>query len=81
MINVVITIKSVMKYIVLNFGAILKRMVKVAKLNSQKLKLQCRVHMKFIYKRKLIKTRLFTKKRKQLKIPTLFLFLLFLPYP
>ena len=64
MINVVITTKSVTNYIFLNFGVILKRMVKVAKLNSQKLKLQCRVHMKFIYKRKLIKTRIFTKEKK-----------------
>ena len=55
MINVVITTTSVTKCIFLNFGAILKRMVKVAKLNSHKLKLQCRIHMKFIYKRKLIK--------------------------
>ena len=51
--NVVITTTSVTKYIFLNFGAILKRMVKVAKLSSHKLKLQCRVHIKFIYKRKL----------------------------
>ena len=80
MINVVITITSVAKCIFLNFGAIPKRMVKVAKLNSHKLKLKCRIHMKFIYKRKLIKKRLFTNKRK-LKIPTLFLFLLFFPYP
>ena len=35
MINVVITTTSVMKCIFLNFGAIPKRMVKVAKLNSQ----------------------------------------------
>ena len=50
-----------MKCIFLNFGAIPKRMVKVAELNSQKLKLQCRVHMKFIYKNKI---KLFTKKIK-----------------
>ena len=51
--NVLITTTSVMKCIFLNFGAIPKRMVKVAKLSSHKLKLQCRVHIKFIYKRKL----------------------------
>ena len=77
MINVVITTESVMKCIFLNFGAILKRMVKVAKLNSQKLKVQCRVHIKFIYKNKI---KLFTEKKQKLKIPTLFLFLFF-PYP
>ena len=77
MINVVITIKSVTKCIFLNFGAILKRMVKLAKLNSQKPKLQCRVHIKFIYKNKI---KLIYRKKTTLKIPTLFLFLL-LPYP
>ena len=64
MINVVITTKSVTKCIFLNFGAIPKRMVKVAKLYSQKLKLQCRVHIKFTYKNKI---KLFTEKK--LKIP------------
>ena len=49
--NVVITTTSVMKCIFLNFGAIPKRMVKVAKL-----KLQCRVHIKFIYVQKINKT-------------------------
>ena len=77
MTNVVITTKSVTKCIFLNFGAIPKRMVKLAKLISQKLKLQCRVHIKFIYKNK---SKVFTEKKTKLKIPTLFLFLL-LPYP
>ena len=52
--NVVITTTSVMKCIFLNFGAIPKRMVKVAKLSSHKLKLQCRVHNIYLQK-KLIK--------------------------
>ena len=75
MINVVITTKSLTKCIFLNFGAILKRMAKIA-LNSQKL--LCRLHIKFIYKNKI---KLFTEKKKKLEILTLFLFLLFLPYP
>ena len=44
--NVVITTTSVTKCIFLNFGAILKRMVKVAKL-----KLQCRVHNIYLQKK------------------------------
>ena len=48
--NVVITTTSVTKCIFLNFGAILKRMVKVAKLSSHKLKLQCRVHNIYLQK-------------------------------
>ena len=68
MINVVITTKSVMKCIFLNFGAIPKRMAKITKLNSQKLKLLCRLHIKFIYKNKI---KLFTEKTK-LKISTTF---------
>ena len=59
MINVVITTKFITKCIFLNFGVILKRLVKLAKLNSQKLKPQCRVHIKFIYKNKI---KLFTEK-------------------
>ena len=62
--NVVITTKLVTKCIFLNFGAIPKRMVKSAKLNSQKLKLQCRVHKNLFTKIKLNKV--FTKKQ-QLK--------------
>ena len=78
--NVVITTTSVMKCIFLNFGAIPKRMVKVAKLSSHKLKLQCRVHNIYLQKIKLNKV--FTEKNNlKLKIPTLFLFLLFFPYP
>ena len=49
--NVVITTISVTKCIFLNFGPIPKRMVKVAKL-----KLQCRVYIKFIYVQKKNKT-------------------------
>ena len=44
--NVVITTTSVTKCIFLNFGAIPKRMVKVAKL-----KLQCRVHNIYLQKK------------------------------
>ena len=55
--NVVITTTSVTKCIFLkNFGAILKRMVKVAKL-----KLQCRVHNIYLQKNKLNKV--FTEKK------------------
>ena len=79
--NVVITTTSVTKCIFLkNFGAIPKRMVKVAKL-----KLQCRVHNIYLQKYKLNKV--FTEKKylqkknkRKLKIPTLFIFLFF-PYP
>ena len=78
--NVVITTTSVTKCIFLNFGAIPKRMVKVAKLSSHKLKLQCRVHNIYLQKIKLNKV--FTEENNlKLKIPTLFLFLLFFPYP
>ena len=78
--NVVITTTSVTKCIFLNFGAIPKRMVKVAKLSFHKLKLQCRVHNIYLQKIKLNKV--FTEKNNlKLKIPTLFLFLLFFPYP
>ena len=59
-------------------------MVKVAKLSSHKLKLQCRIHMKFIYKKKINQKKTIYKQKKTLKnikIPTLFLFLLFFPYP
>ena len=59
--NVVITTTSVMKCIFLNFGAIPKRMVKVAKLSSHKLKLQCRVHNIYLQKIKLNKV--FTEKK------------------
>ena len=76
MMNVVITTKLVMKCIFRNFGAIPKRMVKTAKLNSQKVKLQCRVHKNLFTKIKLNKV--FTKKQLKTKIPTLYLFL-FLP--
>ena len=83
--NVVITTTSVTKCIFLNFGAIPKRMVKVAKLSSHKLKLQCRVHNIYLQKKKLNKV--FTEKsiyikknKRKLKIPTLFTFLFF-PYP
>ena len=58
--NVVITTTSVTKCIFLNFGAIPKRMVKVAKLSSHKLKLQCRVHNIYLQKIKLNKV--FTEK-------------------
>ena len=84
--NVVITTISVTKCIFLNFGAIQKRMVKVAKLSSHKLKLQCRVHNIYLQnKNKLNKVltekSIFRKKNKRkLKIPTLFIFLFF-PYP
>ena len=75
---VVITTTSVTKCIFLNFGTIPKRMVKVAKLSSHKLKLQCRVHN--IYLQKKI-NKVFTEKNKRkLKIPILFIFLFF-PYP
>ena len=67
MINVVITTISVTKCIFLNFGAIPKRMVKVAKLNSHKLKLQCRIHMKFIYKKKINQKKTIYKQKKTLK--------------
>ena len=78
--SVVITTTSVTKCIFLNFGAIPKRMVKVAKLSFHKLKLQCRVHNIYLQKIKLNKV--FTEKNNlKLKIPTLFLFLLFFPYP
>ena len=59
--NVVITTTSVTKCIFLNFGAIPKRMVKVAKLSSHKLKLQCRVHNIYLQKIKLNKV--FTEKK------------------
>ena len=59
--NVVITTISVTKCIFLNFGAIPKRMVKVAKLSSHKLKLQCRVHNIYLQKIKLNKV--FTEKK------------------
>ena len=59
--NVVITTTSVTKCIFLNFGAIPKRMVKVAKLSSHKLKLQCRVHN--IYLQKIKFNKVFTEKK------------------
>ena len=59
--NVVITTIPVTKCIFLNFGAIPKRMVKVAKLSSHKLKLQCRVHNIYLQKIKLNKV--FTEKK------------------
>ena len=59
--NVVITTTSVTKCLFLNFGAIPKRMVKVAKLSSHKLKLQCRVHIIYLQKIKLNKV--FTEKK------------------
>ena len=58
--TVVINTTSVTKCIFLNFGAIPKRMVKVAKLSSHKLKLQCRVHNIYLQKKKLNKV--FTEK-------------------
>ena len=69
--NVVITTTSVTKCIFLNFGAIPKRMVKVAKLSSHKLKLQCRVHNICLQKTKLNKV--FTEKKTtcNLKFPPL----------
>ena len=68
--NVVISTTSVMKCIFLNFGAIPKRMVKVAKLSSHKLKLQCRVHNIYLQKIKLNKV--FTEKKTicNLKFPS-----------
>ena len=69
MINVVITTISVTKCIFLNFGAIPKRMVKVAKLSSHKLKLQYRIHMKFIYKKKINQKKTIYKQKKTLKFP------------
>ena len=48
--NMVITTTSVTKCIFLNFGAILKRMVKLAKqFRKLKQKLACRIHMIYIY--------------------------------